>query len=100
MKKLISLTVIATMVVGFAGAQTSKKAPAKAPTKIACAVMPSNMVDIAKATKDHMYSDYKGKRYFFCCEGCPGAFKKEPAKYAKSASIPTPKVTKTTKSGR
>jgi YHS domain-containing protein len=92
MKKLISLTVSALMLAAFAGAQTAKKAPA--PTSIACAVMPSNKVDIAKATKNKMYADYKGKRYFFCCGGCPDAFKANPAKFAKSASIPTPKATK------
>jgi len=26
---------------------------------------------------------YKGKVYYFCCEGCPQKFKKNPAKYAK-----------------
>ncbi|HWD40565.1 MAG TPA: YHS domain-containing protein [Fimbriimonas sp.] len=57
---------------------------------IACAVMPNNKVDIAKATKNHMYADYKGHRYFFCCGGCPAAFKANPAKYAKAASIKTP----------
>jgi Cu+-exporting ATPase len=26
--------------------------------------------------------EYMGKRYFFCCDGCQGMFKAEPAKYA------------------
>jgi len=93
MKKLISLTILAASIVGFAGAQATKKAPA-APKTIACAVMASNKVDIAKATASHMYADYKGKRYFFCCGGCPDAFKKNPAKYSRAASIPTPKTAK------
>jgi Cu+-exporting ATPase len=29
------------------------------------------------------HQDYEGKRYYFCCGGCPQAFKAEPAKYAK-----------------
>jgi len=99
MKKLISLTILAATVVGFAGAQTAKKTPA-APTTIACAVMPKNITNIATATKNKMYADYKGKRYFFCCAGCPEAFKANPAKYAKAASIPTPKAAKTTKTGK
>lgn len=74
-------------VVGVAAAQS--KTPAK--KSIKCAVMTSSDVDIAGATKSKMYSDYKGRRYFFCCGGCPGAFKKDPAKFAKNASIPTPK---------
>ena len=73
-----------------ASAQTKTKA---AP-KMTCAVTHEKL-DVAKATKDHMYADYKGRRYFFCCEGCPQTFKKDPAKYAKSAtSIPTPKAPK------
>jgi len=92
MKKIIIPTLLTLAVVGLAGAQTTKKAPA-AP-KMTCAVMTKNPVDIAAATKKHMYADYNGKRYFFCCAGCPEAFKKDPAKYAKSASIPTPKVSR------
>lgn len=93
MKNLMSLTVLAVTIVGFAGAQTTKKAPA-APTTIVCAVMGGKKLDIASATSKHMYADYKGKRYFFCCGGCPEAFKKDPAKYSKSPSIPTPKAAK------
>lgn len=61
------------------------------PKSIKCAVMPDHSVNIAKATKTKMFADYKGRRYFFCCAGCPGMFKKNPAKYAKAPSIPTPK---------
>ena len=37
---------------------------------------------------------YKGNRYFFCCGGCPAAFKKDPAKYAKNDHIKAPKEAK------
>lgn len=30
-----------------------------------------------------IFADYEGKRVFFCCRGCVGAFKKDPAKYVK-----------------
>jgi YHS domain-containing protein len=60
-----------------------------------CAVQTEDVVDVTKATANHMYADYKGRRYFFCCAGCPDAFKKNPAKYAKHAdSIAIPKVVK------
>ena len=89
MKKILSLTILAAITVGVVSAQGTKKAPAPAMT---CAVMSKNKVDIAKATAAHMYADYKGRRYFFCCGGCPAEFKKDPAKFAKTAtSIPTPK---------
>ena len=49
-------------------------------------------VNIATATKKKLFSDYKGRRYYFCCPGCPAMFKKNPAKYAKKElSIPIPK---------
>jgi YHS domain-containing protein len=85
MKKLLSLVAIACVAIASA-----QKAPDKTPTEIACPIMPDHKVNIAKATKEKMFSDYKGRRYFFCCGGCPGAFKANPAKYAKAASIPTP----------
>lgn len=58
--------------------------------KIHCAVLTKSTVNIADATKHHMYADYKGNRYFFCCADCPADFKKNPAKYATNAHIKTP----------
>src|SRR5262245_41776317 len=64
------------------------------PKEIHCAVMKDHTVNIKEATAKKMYADYKGRRYFFCCAGCPGDFKKDSAKFAKSGeSIPTPKTT-------
>ncbi len=65
-----------------------------APKTIKCAVMSGRDVDVKAATANHMYADYKGNRYFFCCGGCPAAFKKDPAKFAKAPHIATPKATK------
>jgi YHS domain-containing protein len=88
MKKTLLLISLSLLLVGgaFAG---QKKAPAK-PAKLHCAVQTGNAVDVADATKHHMYADYKGNRYFFCCGGCPEAFKAHPEKYAKSDHIKTP----------
>ena len=66
----------------------------KKPKSIKCAVMNGKDVDIKAATEAKMFSDYKGNRYFFCCGGCPEAFKKDPAKFSKSAHIKTPKAPK------
>lgn len=85
--KKIAMILAGVSVLALGIAQT-KPAP---PKEIACAVMTGSKVNIANATKNKMYADYKGRRYFFCCGGCPGAFKANPAKYAKNASIPTPK---------
>lgn len=93
MNKLAIVALISAVVVGgaFAQGKPGAKAP-KTQTTISCAVMPDDKVDIAKATKGHMYADYKGRRYFFCCAGCPDAFKKDPAKFAKAEHIAVPKT--------
>ncbi len=88
MKKIVAglfaLSIVMTGAFGFPG----HKAPAK--TTIHCAVLTNNTVNIADATKAKHYADYKGRRYFFCCGNCPQAFQKDPAKYAKSESVPIP----------
>lgn len=90
--KRIALIVMSLAVVAAANAQSPSKP--ETPKAIKCVVMPTNDVNIATATKTKMFADYKGRRYFFCCGGCPEAFKKDPAKYAKGPSIPTPKAPK------
>jgi YHS domain-containing protein len=90
MKKLIPTLAL----ISFAVMGAYAKPPASAPKTIKCPVMPTMDVDIAKATKSKMYADYKGRRYFFCCPGCPPAFKANPAKFAKGPSIPLPKKAK------
>ena len=86
MNKLALILAVSAMALG-AFAQGDKT-----PKEVACAVMTSHKVNIATATKNKMFSDYKGRRYFFCCGGCPAAFKADPAKFAKKEnSIPTPK---------
>lgn len=83
--KKIAIIAAALAICGSAVAQN------KTPKEIACPIMTDHKVNIVKATKDGMFADYKGRRYFFCCGGCAPAFKKDPAKYAKMPSIPTPK---------
>ena len=86
MKKLAILAVLPLACI--AGAQGKPATP----KTIACAVMTDNKVNIADATKKKMFADYKGNRYYFCCEGCPQSFAKDPAKYAKAPHTPTPKT--------
>lgn len=33
------------------------------------------------AIDSKIFADANGKRVYFCCNGCPAAFKKDPAKY-------------------
>jgi YHS domain-containing protein len=91
-KKLIVLAGAALVIAPAALALPDKKTAA--PTELNCPVMTASKVNIKDATSKKMFADYKGRRYFFCCAGCPPAFKADPAKYAKAASIATPKAGK------
>jgi YHS domain-containing protein len=35
------------------------------------------------AINKNIYTDYQGSRIYFCCDGCPQEFKKNPRKYMK-----------------
>ncbi|MBL8088397.1 MAG: YHS domain-containing protein [Chthonomonas sp.] len=48
--------------------------------KLLCPVMGTVVESPEKAVG---HQDYEGKRYYFCCGGCPEKFKADPAKYAK-----------------
>ncbi len=56
-------------------AAEAKPAP-QATTQTKCPVLGG---DVNK----QVYADYKGKRIYFCCEGCDQEFKKDPEKYLK-----------------
>ena len=86
----ISITLFAISLAAITFAQHSHPTAKAAAKPMTCAVMPANKVNVAAATKAKMFADYKGNRYFFCCDGCPQAFKKNPAKYAKAAHIKSP----------
>ncbi len=95
MKNTIATLVVATLATTVLAQHKMDDvhATGKGP-KIKCAVLTGSTVNIAQATKNHMYSDYKGHRYYFCCADCPKDFKKNPAKYAKNAHMPIPKAHK------
>ena len=101
MKKHLLLSAAAVLLSFSAlavNADEGKKADKTAmPKEIKCSVMPGRTVKIEDANKlgaGKGYADYKGNRYYFCCGGCPAAFAKDPAKYAKNDHIPTPKDSK------
>ena len=100
MKKPLFLTGVMMMLAASALAgppkEKAKDKKAAAKTEVHCAVK-GDMVNIKKATEEKMFADYKGNRYFFCCGGCPDAFKKDPAKFAKADHIAIPKSGKAIK---
>lgn len=73
------------------GKQAPKTKKPAAPATITCPVMAGRKVNIKEATAKHLYADYKGNRYYFCCTMCPKMFQANPAKYAKGPHLPIPK---------
>ena len=82
---LLALVALGASVVAQMGHHISKNAK----HVITCPIS-GDKVDIDKATKAHLFADYKGNRYYFCCADCPPAFKKNPAKYAGKPHMPIP----------
>ncbi len=87
MKTTITLLAIVSIVAGAFAQMGHVSKDAK--HVIACPVT-GDKVDMDKAAKSHMYADYKGNRYFFCCGMCPSQFKAHPAKFAMKAHVKTP----------
>ncbi len=86
----ITLIAVAGTALAFAGwqiataerptAQDEKPVPHRnAGGKLVCPVMKTVIASEKKASG---FSDYKGKRYYFCCGACKPAFDKNPAKFA------------------
>lgn len=51
-----------------------------------------------KINKD-IYTDYKGERVYFCCEGCMPEFQKDPAKYVQKLENEGVKLEKVSSTG-
>ena len=81
MKRIVAVAgaVIVLAGIGMAGAQealpVSPAAEGQAVKKqTVCPVMGGQV-------NTNIYVDAMGKRVYFCCNGCPAEFKKDPAKY-------------------
>ncbi len=68
---LAAVLVLATMMAGV----SCRKGDAPAVPQGTCPVMGEVITN-----RDH-YVDYRGKRIYFCCAGCPEEFNKDPEKY-------------------
>lgn len=65
----------------FAIAFTLTMAPAL--TNFAVAASQTKCPVMGAKIDPKVYSDYKGKRIYFCCAECKGQFEKDPEKYLK-----------------
>lgn len=48
-----------------------------------CPVMKSMAVDREEAEKAGLVREFKGKKYYFCCNGCVKDFERSPEQYAR-----------------
>lgn len=65
----------------FAFVATLVAEEAKKEFKASCPVAPK------KAAKESNFAEYKGGKVYFCCGGCPEAFKKDTKKFAARANM-------------
>jgi YHS domain-containing protein len=68
---LVSVAVIICLALAFSGAALAKQA-----NQTKCPVLGSPV-------NKNIYTDYNGKRIYFCCPPCIREFKKDPEKYMK-----------------
>jgi YHS domain-containing protein len=73
MKKVLFAAAL-LVIAGFVLATAQQ--PAWAKEQANCPVM-------GAAVNKNIYVDHNGKRVYFCCNGCPEAFKKDPDKFIK-----------------
>lgn len=75
LKKLIVAGVVVLALL-FNGSLFAAESPGKGSPQVNCPVMGGNI-------DKNVYTDYQGKRIYFCCSGCVEDFKKDPNKYLK-----------------
>jgi len=75
---LKAMIIVITLAVGllFSGYGSAADSPGKGKPQVLCPVMGGE-------TDKNVYTDYQGKRIYFCCSGCIDDFKKNPDKYMK-----------------
>lgn len=98
MKRIMRVAGMA-MMLGAGMVMAADAQPAAAEAKAVkkqtmCPIMAGNEINT------NIYVDANGKRVYFCCDGCPAEFKKDPAKYItkmEKAGITLDKAPATTK---
>lgn len=75
MKSYKKLTLAVALIIAFAFI-SGTVGYAEEPNQVKCPVM-------SGPTNKNVYTDYQGKRIYFCCPPCIQQFKKDPDKYMK-----------------
>ena len=71
------------LAVGTAAAQEAQAVAQPAPAAETAIKKQTVCPIMGSPVNTSIYVDANGKRVYFCCAGCPAAFKKDPAKYIK-----------------
>jgi YHS domain-containing protein len=83
--RIMALIIMFACIIAVAGKTQAEELNVRQPsqneigTPATCPVTKASF----KVSKETPVIDYKGKSYFFCCDGCIGDFKKDPEKFAK-----------------
>ena len=85
----VAIAMLAFLAVGLllaagCGTQTEDEAQTPGAEETVSAVCPVMGTEIADVSKAAGKTVYKGKTYYFCCDGCKPAFDKDPEKYIKN----------------
>ena len=65
----------------MADVETEAGALAESTKQIASVVEQTTCPVMDKAINKNMFTEYKGKKVYFCCPGCKEKFEKDPEKY-------------------
>ena len=76
MKKMIMVILGLVLALCLAGAGYAAEPLAQSRPQTVCPVLGGKI-------NKNVYTDYQGKRVYFCCAGCVEPFKKNPEKYLK-----------------
>jgi YHS domain-containing protein len=76
MKHLKVFNVALVVILLLVSTVWAEDTPVKSKPQTTCPIMGGEI-------NKEVYTDYEGKRVYFCCPGCLPEFKKDPAKYIK-----------------
>lgn len=78
MKILVLVLALSLTYLSFAETKTSAASNKKAETKVVEKKKQTICPMLGNPIDKNVYTDYKGKRIYFCCSMCVGEFKKHP----------------------
>jgi hypothetical protein len=82
----IVFTLISLLMIGLVALTGCKKEPEPAPPpeteeEVSAEIQQTACPVMAGAINKDIFTEYKGKKVYFCCTGCKEKFEKEPEKY-------------------